>query len=164
MFHYINLKQIKKRLKWIFWLIFIIYSYYSYYILFLGRYRLPDSQENYNIIQFKTINMYIEYYDHFEFLIWFLNLFGNVLLFIPLGFLAPLLIKRLNGIMKILILTFLLTFQVETFQLLFHVGEFDVDDIMLNTIGGLLGYLLLLIPKNLIIRLNKDTTKFTDFR
>ena len=40
-----------------------------------------------------------------------------------------------------LILSFLLTLSIETIQLVFKVGSFDVDDMFLNTLGGIAGYL-----------------------
>ncbi|KYD08609.1 VanZ family protein [Heyndrickxia sporothermodurans] len=164
MFQIINLKKVRKILKIIFWLIFFVYFCYMLYILFLGRYRIPATQENYNIIPFKTIKMYIDYYDHFNFTIWFSNLFGNVLAFMPLGFLAPLLIKRLNGFLKVLFLSFFTTVIVESIQLTYHVGGFDVDDIILNTIGGVLGYLVFLLVYTNIKSLSKGHTEFTNIR
>lgn len=41
--------------------------------------------------------------------------------------------------------SFGLSLGVEVFQLLTRVGSFDVDDLLLNTIGGILGYVLFLI-------------------
>ena len=42
---------------------------------------------------------------------------------------------------SVICLTFLLSLSFETLQLIFKVGSFDVDDLLLNTIGGMLGYL-----------------------
>lgn len=164
MFHLINLKKVRKGIKVLFWIVFFIYFCYLLYILFLSRYRIPAANENYNIIPFKTIKMYIDYYDHFNFIIWFSNLFGNILVFMPLGFLAPLLIKNLNGFFKVFLLSFITTVTVETFQLFFHVGGFDVDDILLNTIGGLLGYFVLLLLKVSLGMVGKGSGEYTDFR
>ena len=38
-----------------------------------------------------------------------------------------------------------MSFGIETIQLIFKVGSFDVDDLLLNTIGGLAGYILFVI-------------------
>ncbi|MFB5267031.1 VanZ family protein [Paenibacillus enshidis] len=72
-----------------------------------------------------------------------LNLFGNVAIFIPLGILLGLMFKKegMPGI-KIFICAFFLSLGMETAQLLFRIGQFDVDDILLNTAGGLLGFVI----------------------
>lgn len=162
MFRFIYQKQVKIFLKIVFWFIFFIYFCYMVNILFLSQYRMNDPQGTYNIIPFKTIHMYIHYYDHFNFTIWFSNLFGNILAFMPLGFLAPLLINKLDGFFKVFLLSFFSTVVVETVQLVYHVGGFDVDDIILNTIGGILGYIVLLLVRINLNHLSKGKNNFTD--
>jgi len=46
-----------------------------------------------------------------------------------------------------LILSFLLTLSIETIQLVFKVGSFDVDDMFLNTLGGIAGYICVCMAK-----------------
>lgn len=58
----------------------------------------------------------------------FINLFGNILLFIPLGY--------YKGIIKSILIVII----IELLQLLFKRGVFDIVDIILNTIGIILGY------------------------
>lgn len=66
----------------------------------------------------------------------FRNLFGNILLFIPLGiFFKQFKIKHIY-IGLLIILT------IESIQLILRVGIFDIIDICLNFIGFLIGYLL----------------------
>ncbi|MFC5402682.1 VanZ family protein [Cohnella soli] len=69
------------------------------------------------------------------------NLVGNVAIFMPFGVLLGLLFarKRLAGI-KVLLCTSFLSLCLETSQLLFMIGQFDVDDLLLNTMGGILGF------------------------
>ncbi len=124
-------------------LLFVMYLLLLSYLLFFGFYRQDVRVEDYNLTPFDTIKMYIVYMDYFSFHAWFANLFGNIAAFMPLGFLLPLLSKRLKGAFRITVLSFFVSLIVETIQLTFHVGGFDVDDIILNTIGGLLGYTLL---------------------
>ena len=73
------------------------------------------------------------------------NLFGNVLAFMPFGFFMPILRLRLRKWYCMLGMTFLLSLMIEITQLLTRVGSFDVDDLILNTSGGILGYLLFYI-------------------
>lgn len=124
------------------YIMFFIYLAILSYLLFFGYYRQAGRIESYNLVPFKTINMYITFADYFKFKIWFSNLFGNVLAFMPFGFFLPIAFKKLRNLLIITFLSFLFSLFVETMQLTFHVGGFDVDDILLNTIGGFFGYLV----------------------
>ena len=50
-----------------------------------------------------------------------------------------------RSLWRIALLTFDFSFAVEVIQLVGKVGSFDVDDLMLNTLGGILGYLLFVV-------------------
>lgn len=63
----------------------------------------------------------------------------NVLLFFPFGAFLVLLWKRAGKIWKILVLSFFLSMAIEITQLRTGRGYFQVDDIWLNMLGGLLG-------------------------
>lgn len=76
-----------------------------------------------------------------------INLAGNVVIFAPLGLLPPLLWKRCRHLWAALGLSAGVSCLIEFLQL-FVGRSVDVDDVILNTLGGLLGYLLFcLIPK-----------------
>ena len=78
-----------------------------------------------------------------------INLAGNVLIFAPLGVLPPLLWKRWRHLWTTVPLSAGISCLIEFLQL-FLGRSVDVDDLILNTLGGLLGYLLFcLIPKKL---------------
>ena len=77
------------------------------------------------------------------FLIYFLIL-GNIMIFVPYGFFISMAGKSM-GFFKILFFSMALSLGVETIQLFTRVGSFDVDDILLNTIGGVLGYILFVV-------------------
>lgn len=68
------------------------------------------------------------------------NLFGNVLMFLPLGFLPPLLWKPFQKFWKMLLWGGLIIIGVELIQLFTLVGNCDVDDLLLNLVGIALGY------------------------
>lgn len=91
-----------------------------------------------NFIPFKTIKMYIRYYD-LPGLRSFSNLFGNILIFIPVGILMPMVHKASQNIWIMLINAFIFVIGIEIFQLFSAFGAFDVDDIILNCFGVLLG-------------------------
>jgi glycopeptide antibiotics resistance protein len=59
----------------------------------------------------------------------------------PFGFTLPVLSKRFFKFKIITLATFSLSLTYEILQLLFGFGSFDVDDLILNTLGGMIGYL-----------------------
>lgn len=91
-----------------------------------------------NFIPFKTIKMYIRYYD-LPGLRSFSNLFGNILIFIPIGMLMPMAHKASRNVWVMLANAFLFVLGIEVFQLFSAFGAFDVDDIILNCFGVLIG-------------------------
>lgn len=74
----------------------------------------------------------------------------NILLFLPFGYLVPMTIAKANSLRKIVLCGFLLSTMIEITQLLTHRGWFDVDDIIYNTLGALIGYWLFkkIIPES----------------
>lgn len=90
-----------------------------------------------NFVPFKTIKMYIEYAHKLNSVE---NLAGNILVFVPLGFLLPLLSDEMRKFSVVLINAFTFVLGIEVFQLFSAFGAFDVDDIMLNCLGAAIGY------------------------
>lgn len=72
----------------------------------------------------------------------FINLFGNVLLFIPLGVFLPTLWKSQRRLWKVLLTAALIITTVELTQLLTLLGRCDIDDLILNLLGAAIGYAL----------------------
>lgn len=69
---------------------------------------------------------------------------GNVLLGVPFGVLVPVVAPRTRGLLRVLLLTALVMLLVEFAQGALVTGRaFDIDDVILNTTGALVGYLLL---------------------
>jgi len=91
-----------------------------------------------NFVPFKTIKMYIQYYD-LPGLRSFSNLFGNVLVFIPVGLMLPMVHRASKNILVAIINTLFFIVGIEVFQLFSNFGAFDVDDIILNMFGVLIG-------------------------
>ncbi len=91
-----------------------------------------------NFVPFKTIKMYIRYYD-MPGIRSFSNLFGNILIFVPVGILLPLVHRASKKMWILLLNALLLIVGIEVFQLFSNFGAFDVDDIILNTFGVLIG-------------------------
>ena len=102
-----------------------------------------------NLTLFKTIRMYVRYYDRLN---GFDNLFGNVLAFMPVSF------PGVDRWWMILLHSFWLSLCIELFQLVSHFGAFDVDDILLNTLGGLLGFFCFLVVRFVYRKAHKEKT------
>ena len=94
----------------------------------------------FNIIPFKTITMYITNFDHYNLDTWMMNVVGNVVLFIPLGLLVPILFRSTRNLKAAALLFIRLITYIELLQLITLAGVFDIDDIILNVAGALLGY------------------------
>ncbi|KQO10706.1 VanZ family protein [Paenibacillus sp. Leaf72] len=78
----------------------------------------------------------------------FSNLIGNTLAFIPLGiFMAELIQSKRALCIKVVMLSFLLSLFFESTQFFLGIGIFDVDDLLLNTVGGMMGYIAWKIVK-----------------
>ena len=69
-----------------------------------------------------------------------LNVIGNAAMFIPSGIVLPIVYKRLNTFWKVLTTGIGISLCIEIIQLPFSVRATDVDDLILNTIGVILGY------------------------
>ncbi len=69
---------------------------------------------------------------------------GNLLRGVPFGVLVPVVAPRTRGVLRVLLLTATVMLLVEFAQGALVTGRaFDVDDVILNTTGALIGYLLL---------------------
>ncbi|MDQ0584936.1 glycopeptide antibiotics resistance protein [Streptomyces rishiriensis] len=68
---------------------------------------------------------------------------GNILLGVPFGVLVPVVAPRARGVLRVLLLTATVMLMVEFAQGAVVTGRaFDIDDVILNTTGALIGYLL----------------------
>ena len=69
-----------------------------------------------------------------------LNVIGNAAMFVPSGIILPIVYKRLNTFRKVLLVGVGISLCIEIIQLPFSVRATDVDDLILNTIGVIVGY------------------------
>lgn len=106
---------------------------------------MEERSYSYNLEPFKEINRFWVHRETLGIRAVLLNLVGNVLGFVPFGAILPVINSQSRSFFKILLLSFEFSFIVEGIQLVFKVGSFDVDDILLNTLGGILGYLIFVI-------------------
>ena len=111
--------------------------------------RLTNSISEINLIPFKTLYEYL-FVNNTSVSSWssvsILNIFANTLLFIPLGLLTPLIWEKYDLFYKILTLGLISTCLIEFIQI-FIGRSTDIDDVILNTIGVIIGYTIFKLSK-----------------
>lgn len=130
-------------------ILFVMYILLLIYFLFFAEWygRGPDTppQDGYNLTPFLEIKRFWRHRELLGFRIVFLNLAGNIIGFIPFGFILPVLHRHFRHGFLVIFLGCLLSSLVEYMQYVLKVGSCDVDDVILNTTGTLLGYLFFII-------------------
>ena len=136
----------RKRFRILGKILFVLYiGFLLYFLIFSDWYgRTGEMREyHYNLVLFQEINRFWYHRDRLGWIA-YANLFGNVLIFVPFGFFMPM-ASRYRSLFLTLFYSFGLSFLVEAFQFVSRVWSFDVDDLLLNTIGGVLGYIIFVI-------------------
>lgn len=83
------------------------------------------------------------------------NIVGNILIFIPLGFLIPIINPNLKKIAKVTLIGFFASLSIEILQIFTMGNVCDIDDVIFNTIGALIG----IVIYKLFIKLKKQNYK-----
>ncbi|MGX9290774.1 VanZ family protein [Bacillus sp. A015] len=108
-----------------------------------------------NFIPFKTIIVTLE----LGLTSFIKQIIGNVILFIPLGFILPIL-SSFYQLRKVIYIGFLVSLSIELIQfgldliVGYNYRSFDVDDIITNTLGTLIGVIIYKYSKNLLDKYN----------
>lgn len=117
--------------------------------LLLGRSIFADRgaaqfEMSYNFIPFKTIRHFIKLMISSGSLSGILyavvNLGGNVIMFLPMGFFLPGLWKKLRSLPGVILSAAAIIMAVELTQLFTLRGTCDIDDLILNILGAVMGY------------------------
>lgn len=119
--------------------LFVIYMLFMIWELYLGNYR-SHGYVSYNLMPFKTIIRYLSNMHHYNTWIVMVNVVGNIAVFIPMGFFISFFLRGRIGLVKVVLVSIAVLLPVEILQILFKVGSFDIDDIILNILGSVLGY------------------------
>ena len=128
-------------------ILFVLYIIFVFYFLLISEIygRIDKMQEyHYNLVLFREIKRFWNYREQLGMFATAKNLLGNVLIFLPFGFFMAM-ASRYRSFLSTLIYSFALSLTIELSQLFMKVGCFDVDDLLLNTIGGILGFITFLI-------------------
>ncbi|TKD68320.1 VanZ family protein [Pseudalkalibacillus hwajinpoensis] len=123
----------------LFYATLFIYNYYPY-----GK--------SVNLVLFDSIKLMWESGSYWLIL---KNIIGNILLFMPLGFLIPLVSKKGNSGLIIAIIGFATSTLIELLQYFVAQRIFDIDDILLNALGAVVGYVAFRVVLNLYRKMKK---------
>ena len=164
------IKKNKSYLHVICYAIFMIYLLFLMKIVLFKYIGLVDVVKEIatgNLMGFRSINLIpltsiIEFSKIIlegDFTRGFNNIIGNIFIFAPLGYFLPLLFNKCKRINMVILVGFIISFLFETCQYLMYLGSADIDDIILNLIGTVIGFAFYQI----IIRLVKEkkTIKYT---
>lgn len=156
-----------KTLK-IFKMLFGIYCIVMLYLLFGQRIGWASFENyfehislSYNIIPFKTIrdfmdNIYSQTINPYYIRHAIINLIGNVVMFVPLGFFLPSLWAKLQKFWKFILCIIGIILAIEIIQLVTLLGSLDIDDLILNTLGAIVGFIIYKISVKLIAKHKKS--------
>lgn len=125
-------------------IVFVLYLVVlAYFLFFSERYGRGDARMyRYNLTPFKEIKRFIQYREQLGWEYFVVNIYGNILAFLPFGFFLPIISVANRRFMNVALYSFEFSLGIELVQLSFQVGIFDVDDLIMNTIGGILGFIL----------------------
>jgi glycopeptide antibiotics resistance protein len=90
-----------------------------------------------NLVPLHTLSIYLA---NLGSSFWMRNLLGNLALLLPLGLLGPIAVPALDRWWRVAILALLVSTAIELTQLLVPDRSADIDDVIVNVLGALLGY------------------------
>ena len=130
-----KLEDKKKVLKLSHIIVFIYYVILLFNMVVFARYNIIDS---YNLVPFKSI---IDIFKNGTTYSIIINIFGNLLVFMPLEYFLIELFKVKKFHINF-ILSFGIILLIELFQYVFKVGVLDIDDLILCTFGMMIFYII----------------------
>lgn len=126
--------------------VFLIYIGGLIYLLFFSeRYGRNDVADyyRYNLKPFQEIIRFWKYREVIGVDMVVENLAGNIVVFMPFGFLLPVIYEPLKKWYAILPVGVCFSAAIECVQLVTRVGSMDIDDVILNVTGVMLGFIFL---------------------
>ena len=150
-------KQTEKRIRVLGTILFLAYLALLVYLLFFAeRYgRGADAEYRVNRVPLLEIRRFLENRDTLGNWAVFLNVYGNVLLFVPFGAILPVLHRVFRHFQVSLAYGMILSVTVELIQFATRRGSCDVDDVLLNTLGCAIGYLLFALLRKCTVLRNR---------
>lgn len=143
-------KTSKKHLIWVY--VFIIYLFLCLIIAGIGsiwdigRYESIIRTEEINFIPFSSEGM--------------MTYIFNIMMFMPLGFLLPFIWKNMRKLKTVILISLVYSFSIEICQL-FNRRNSDVDDLLMNVVGAIIGFFIYKAFMKLLKRENKEEKDFS---
>lgn len=104
----------------------------------------PGQVVDNNFILFRTIGIYL---DNIGSSFWMGQVVGNLLLLLPVGLLGPIALPAMSGWIRVFLVALGISAAIEVAQLWITNRSADVDDVLINVTGALLGYAILTIAR-----------------
>ena len=143
-----NTREFGKKAQRIFiYAVFVLYIMFLFKLLILSRVSFGETERSINLIPFKSIGEYLFSGDNEIRRFSYSNIAGNLLAFVPLG----VYIYTLSGRLRVSVLTVVsVSFGAELIQGIFGLGAADIDDLILNSLGGLIGIFACMLLRRLL--------------
>ena len=126
------------------YLLFLSYIGLMIWLLFGQRTKGDVAAENLNFTPFETLKLYVDLLKNSKdgYLVRhaFINLVGNVVMFIPLGYFLPTILPKCKNFFVMLFCAILAIVLIESVQFITALGSCDVDDLILNVPGIAIGW------------------------
>lgn len=121
--------------------LFVLYVVLLLFMVLLMD-RSGKDEYQYNLVLFDEIKRYFRYREQVGNWIFLRNILGNVIGFVPMGACWPYVFPKMKNPVLVTLVCFEWSLVIESAQLFFRIGSFDVDDLLLNTFGGIIGCIL----------------------
>jgi len=152
------MRNYKTVVKYIGIIMFVLYLSYLIYLTFFDHtYGRNVFHRRINLIPFKTIIKFLT--SSYNWNVILINIAGNIAAFVPMGFLLPIAFSRLKDFSKVLAAVLLSTLSIEIFQYILAAGTSDIDDVILNVLGGVIGYFMLKGAAKLAALISREGNK-----
>lgn len=136
--------------------LFFVYLLFVFRLTFFPMYITLDgfSPNRANFDPFLTTRNMLRYFGPYT----LTHILGNLLLLAPLGIFLPILAPATRKWWRILGIGFLVTLGIEVFQYFLAVRVFDIDDLILNTLGVGFGYALFILASKITFSITDHPT------
>lgn len=134
-------------MRWLATLVLGLWLVAALVLTMQSAYPLPGQVVHGNLIPFHTLATYLNNLGSW---FWIRNALGNLGLLLPLGLLGPIALPALDRWWRIALLALLVSTAIELAQLAVPDRSADIDDVIVNVAGALLGYVILNATRRLL--------------
>ncbi|MBO4653718.1 MAG: VanZ family protein [Lachnospiraceae bacterium] len=153
--------QLSKTQKIWLGILFVLYLAILIFVLFFSPEfgRTQGNVHGLNLVPFREIKRFYKGTESLSNSLFWRNVVGNIIAFFPMGLLVALLAPKRPYCVFALAIVYLSCAVAEILQYVFNVGSFDIDDVILNTLGGFIGILVSIPVRRLLVNQNGGKKK-----